>query len=327
MHDVPPDSVMEARMKADWLDVREYWSTSMEDSSAVDPRWRLASEHFEYYRESPTTPTGKKAGESALLLWQGIPAPDSVTSAIRHLKSDALIWPTGVQAVEQALARARRYDEAIPILDSLEDVVNVPVGRSALFMIQARMARNRSDTVAMRHDYEVVIKLNADRFDVQKARSALYELDSLRVGQSAPDFDAVSIDGDRIRLAELRGKVVLLEFWSTTCGPCMPLIPYIRALHEELPSEEFVAIGVADDDDMEVLRTFLAERGMSWSQIRQNNTFDDTGYLQMDPMMAAYNVFGIPRSFLIDRGGIIVAKDLRDEALDQATRDLVASGT
>jgi thiol-disulfide isomerase/thioredoxin len=321
-----PDSLMETRLREGWQEIRAYWNDQAESDpdGILDPQWHLASEFFDYYVAHSTTPTGIKAGETAFMMWGNLPAADSVESRIPLVGDDSPIWPDALLGLGNTYFRSDRSDDFRSLLHELKTSVTLDESRSAVHMQLASYAQRDQDTTAARGNYETVIELDANVFDVQKAESALYELDILNIGQFAPDIDAVTIDGEHIRLANLRGKVVLVEFWATTCGPCMPLIPFLAKMHEELPESEFALVGVTDDTDMEVLRSFLSDRGMKWPQIQQKNEFNDDGLLVQDPVLTAYNVFGIPRSFLIDRDGKIVAKDLRNEALDQATRDQVS---
>ena len=97
-------------------------------------------------------------------------------------------------------------------------------------------------------------------------------------------------------------------------------------LHERYEDADFQIIGITEDTDLEALGRFLKDRQMTWPQIQQRSKFEDE-VLQMDEVLAHYNVFWIPRSFLIDRTGRIAAKDLRGDALEEAVGRLVARRT
>ena len=147
-------------------------------------------------------------------------------------------------------------------------------------------------------------------------------MDSLEPGDLAPAFTAESLSGDPISLEALRGKVVVLEF---SCGLCIPEIPKLKQLHEDVSNAELQVIGISQDEDLSYLAEFLDERGMRWPQIQQVASFNEEQVLVQDPILKLYNVFGIPRSFIIDRDGRIAAKDLRGDELVQTVTQLVAA--
>lgn len=128
---------------------------------------------------------------------------------------------------------------------------------------------------------------------------------SFLLNQEAPDFEVRTLDGDRVRLSELRGKPVLLNFWASWCGPCRRELPSIVKLHEELKSDGLVVLGV-NDEGRDVAREYAAKAGLSFT------TLDDSRL----KLHRLYRVRNIPSMFLIDRDGKIVRflRGARDEA-------------
>ena len=158
-----------------------------------------------------------------------------------------------------------------------------------------------------------VLELNRDSVltgcqDIVENAQAYYnEIHSLQIGEPAPSFSATSITGKPIDLSEYRNKIVLLEFWSTTCGPCIKELPNLKDLYESLKErDDFVMIGVSLDTDIERVRRFIDERNIEWRQI-----FDD-GYGKISKR---YNAAFIPRTYVINKNGFIAYKDLRGENL------------
>jgi cytochrome c biogenesis protein CcmG, thiol:disulfide interchange protein DsbE len=121
-------------------------------------------------------------------------------------------------------------------------------------------------------------------------------------GTEAPDYHAVTLDGEPVSLAELRGEVVLLNVWATWCPPCRKEIPELQALHETYGVRGLRVVGVSGDaagtDGM--VRRFADQFGVTYDVLR-------------DPAERATSVFafqGIPGTVLIDRAGTIVWRHL-----------------
>lgn len=319
------DSTTEARLRQAWTDVREYWDLRREGEAtdADDPQRAYAKEFFAYYQEHPRTPTGMKAGQTAFMMWGNLGAAEEVDQAVQQVPSDSELWSSILNGVGNAYARNERWDDYVALLQRLEDELTHPMSRSELLLALAEHHGRGERPQQAKSYYDEVVSLEAHPFHVQKAESALYEMDSLNVGQVAPDFTVETIDGDTITLSDMRGKVVLLEFWATSCGPCLPEIPHLKAMNERFSDADFQIIGVTEDEDLKMLREFLEERQMTWPQVQQLNSFEDE-VLKQDEVLVRYNVFWIPRSFLINREGMIAVKGLRGDDLEEAVSKLVA---
>lgn len=137
------------------------------------------------------------------------------------------------------------------------------------------------------------------------------------IGREFPVFKEAGFDGEVVDLAAYRGKVVLVAFWATWCGPCMMELPNLQAAHGKHHAEGFEIIGINLDQDRERLAAFLKARKLPWPQL-----FDGRAWEGKLPQ--AYGVRALPASFLLDRQGKIVAKDLRGTALMQKVAELVA---
>lgn len=112
----------------------------------------------------------------------------------------------------------------------------------------------------------------------------------------APDFSIVTAAGEHITLDDLRGKVVVLDFWGTWCPPCVASVPSLRSLNKRYTKEpSFVLIGVSSDADEETWRKFTTENKMVWPQ-----------YWDRDRRIhRAFNVNAFPTYIVIDHEGIV----------------------
>ena len=126
----------------------------------------------------------------------------------------------------------------------------------------------------------------------------------LNVGDIAPAFETQTLDGQVLRLADYRGKYVLLTFWSTWCSACPAEVPELKAVFDAFGnSDRFVMMGLGLDDDAEAPKEYVAKHGMNWVQ-------GFLGKWRYTSVPAAYGVPGIPATFLIGPDGRVAAKKL-----------------
>ncbi len=119
-----------------------------------------------------------------------------------------------------------------------------------------------------------------------------------QVGDLAPEFEAVSLDGERtVSLADYAGQTILVNLWATWCAPCRFETPYLQSVYEENQDRGLMIVGISVDSHsaLDQVNDFLEEMGV---------TYD----ILLDPGMAstdAFLPFGYPASYLIDREGVI----------------------
>ena len=309
------DSSFQARIDAAWDVARTY------EGEASDSLWRaLAAEPFAYYREHPDTPTGRSAVRTAFMMWGNADAADEVEAALPHLGQDSDVWPDVLNGIGNAYARSDRRDEYAALLDSLEGRLTHPRSRTALLATLGGRALSDGRDAEARPYFEAVVALDADSFQVARAQGQLYEIDHLALGMVAPDFEAVTLDGDTLRLADLRGQVVLLDFWATWCGPCLPELPHLAAAHQAHGSDGFQLVGVSLDTDRAELEAMVDERDLAWTHVWQDGKWDG-GIARLYNLKGS----GIPQTYLLDRDGRIVAKNVRKETLVEAVAELMGA--
>ena len=135
----------------------------------------------------------------------------------------------------------------------------------------------------------------------------------------APDFSFTTLEGEYISLDDLRGKVVLLDFWGTWCPPCVESIPELRNLHKKYSKEpSFVLIGISSDRNEEVWRDFTVKNKMLWAQYRDKDR----------KIQSAFGVHAFPTYVVIDHEGIVRHQSVgmswnRAASLDDAIRKQV----
>lgn len=113
------------------------------------------------------------------------------------------------------------------------------------------------------------------------------------------DFVLNDLDGKPVRLSDFRGKVVMLEFWATWCPPCRQAMPDITALYEEYRDREFEIIAISLDESPAAVRKFIVEFDMKFPVVMDDHDIN-----------AAYKVYNIPTTVILDQGGNEVSRHL-----------------
>jgi thiol-disulfide isomerase/thioredoxin len=119
-----------------------------------------------------------------------------------------------------------------------------------------------------------------------------------------PSFSGLTVDGQKVSLSDYQGKVVLIDFWGTWCGPCRAALPELEIVYNELKAHGFEVIGIAADDQ-ETLKAFFDVKGLPWK-----NVVDGEGRLT-----EKFEIRGYPTTLLIDKQGKHVASNLRKPEL------------
>jgi thiol-disulfide isomerase/thioredoxin len=136
-------------------------------------------------------------------------------------------------------------------------------------------------------------------------------------GGLAPDLEFTDPNGKLIKLSSLRGKVVLLDFWASWCGPCRRENPSVVAAYNKFKDKGFDIYSVSLDQDKAKWISAIAQDGLVW----KSHVSDLKGW--QSQAAAKYGVQGIPAQFLLDKDGKIIAKNLRGEELSRRLAEVL----
>ena len=135
------------------------------------------------------------------------------------------------------------------------------------------------------------------------------------IGAKAPAFSAPTPDGDPLALSEALGKVTLVDFWAAWCRPCRAENPNIVRVYNKYTDKGFRVLGVSLDRNADDWKQAIADDNLDWQHVSNVRYFDEIAEL--------YNVSAIPASFILDENGVIVAKNLRGDALEEKIAELL----
>ena len=183
-------------------------------------------------------------------------------------------------------------------------------------MLYSQVLHDATKAAALTSQLKLDFKDTAFVTRLEKQAAAAAEAKSkqseLAAGKPFPDFSEKDLNGQPLSVGGLKGKVVLVDFWATWCGPCRGELPNVIAAYKKFHGQGFEIIGVSLDSDRAKLDDFLKKQdGMTWAQY-----FDGLGW--QNKLAGKYGVQSIPFTVLVGPDGNIIGTDLRGEALEPA---------
>jgi peroxiredoxin len=305
------DLDFEARMRGVLAEMQD-----VDNDEARSRQRAFAQEAFNYYRQNLETTTGGHAAETAFRIWGSIGTTEDVESALPAISMASPLWSTILNGVDNTYIRAGRREAYFELLVRLEPALTDPGARSEVLASLGRRyigSQQFDEALAL---FNQIVALDADQFQVERAKGYIYEIENLAIGDMAPDFIASTLQGNSLRLSDLQGQPVLLEFWATWCVPCIPEIAHLKQLEQVYGNVGLHIIGISMDANLMALEQLMEKEGISWVQVQQVEGMQGE-------IARLFNVQGIPRSVLLDKQGRIVAKDIRGDDLETAVAEIM----
>lgn len=166
---------------------------------------------------------------------------------------------------------------------------------------------------------ELVNRLNENypgTIAILQMKQQLDEMRVLSVGQPAPEIELPNPEGKTVKLSDLRGKYVLIDFWAAWCKPCRQENPNVVRLYNQYKDKGFEVFGVSLDRTKEDWVQAIAEDQLDWTQVSDLKYFNSVA-------AETYQIQAIPATYLIDPDGKIIAKDLRGPSLENKLAELL----
>lgn len=138
----------------------------------------------------------------------------------------------------------------------------------------------------------------------------------IKPGDKFEDFEQTSYKNEKVKLSDFKGKIVLLEFWASNCGPCREENPALVKTYKKYRDKGFDILGVSLDEKKEYWLAAIEKDGLIWDNVSELNGMRNSAAL-------IYGIRGIPDNFLIDRNGTIIDRNLRGEKLSARLEELL----
>ncbi len=169
---------------------------------------------------------------------------------------------------------------------------------------------------AARAEFKAFLAMAGSDSFLHERASRYVERPELARARMVPPFSLTTIDGRHISMDGLVGKVVLIDFWATWCGPCREALPHVRKIAQEFQGQPFVVLSVSLDSDDAKWRDFVGKNGMTWLQYRDG--------LWTGPIATQFDVKAIPATFSIDADGVLEDQHVGDENIEGRLKKMIA---
>jgi len=258
---------------------------------------------IKYGRELGEWKTAELAAEEMAAQAQG-----PRDAAIARYQLAVVLLEEGLQKHKEEIF-ARAHDE---ITKALAAYSNFP---DALFVDGRVLAQLKRDDEAKAR-FEQFVKAKPTE-DPNRGRALRFiSRPELARARMAPPFSVATLDGQRMSMDDLQGKVVLLDFWATWCVPCREALPHIRQVAKKFQGEPLVILSVSLDSEEQNWKNFIVKNEMTWPQYRDGSF--------SGPIAKMFAVNAIPHTFTIDADGVLQDEHIGDASIEGKLKKLLA---
>ncbi len=229
-------------------------------------------------------------------------------TAISHYQFAVVLMEEGLQKHKEEIF-ARAHEE---ISKSLAAYSNFPDAFYADGRVLAQLKRD--DEAKARFEQYAKTK---PAEDPNRRRALRYiSRPELARARMAPPFSITTVDGQRMSMDDLQGKVVLLDFWATWCVPCREALPHIRQVAKKFQGEPLLILSVSLDSEEQKWKDFIVKNEMTWPQYRDGSF--------SGPIAKMFAVNAIPHTFTIDADGVLQDEHIGDASIEGKLKKLIA---
>lgn len=249
------------------------------------------------------------AHEEASLLMNQVTTPDE-KAQVHQLTGDICMSEGGYRIFEKPFQDANNEFEAALALHPGQSACLYKDGLALAHLHQYDKAKER---------FEAYLQAASPQ-EIEYARAKLFLTQpELARKRTAPDFQLVTLDGKPIHMRDLQGKVVLIDFWATWCGPCKQALPHLKEIVEKFKDKPLVVLSISLDNDEGTWKYFVSHNGMSWAQYRDGG-FDG-------PIATRFGIKAIPTTFSIDINGFVQDRQVGDGKIEAELTHLLEAAS
>ncbi|WP_067149503.1 TlpA disulfide reductase family protein [Pseudotamlana agarivorans] len=220
---------------------------------------------------------------------------------------------------DEDLVKKRAKLDSDFIAETLKILSNYPDSYGTYFYIKNYMLRFDPLPVVEEAFNNLSDKIKNSK-EATVFKDEVEELKRSFVGGIPEDFTIPSLDGGETSLYQYRGKVLLIDFWATWCGPCIKAMPHIGEIYDEFHPQGLEVLGISYDRDDTKWRNFLKKNDyVVWDQASSLKEWKC-------PSAKTFAITTIPETILIDKKGVIVARGLQGDELESKIKELLAKG-
>ena len=212
------------------------------------------------------------------------------------LSEDLLKFPYGDRFMT-SLVYKKIDMSSKPTFQQQVEVIPADILKGQYVLARLSGARSYSDYQDMYNQYKQYFILKDQQ---ERAQAIAVKLADTKEGTQAIAFSYPDITGKKVSLADLKGKLVLIDLWATWCGPCKAEEPHWEKLNEQFKGKDIAFVGISVDQDKKAWDKYVPEKNLKGIQLHAGPGND---------LSAAYKVTGIPRYMLIDKKGNIITTD------------------
>ena len=230
-----------------------------------------------------------------------------------------------LQQVDGALTAAKAAEDLAAAFAQSQDPL-IASQASQFSSYAGRLYESKGEKDKAVENYERVAKLLAksDDEDVKASGEKLFgAVRHLNLLGSHVKIEGTLVNGKKFDWSKYKGKVVLVDFWATWCGPCLKELPNVKQTYEKYHDRGFEVIGISLDDDEQTLKEFLEEEQLPWPILFSSDP-KATGWEH--PMASYYGISSIPAAILVDREGKVVSLNARGVELGKMVAELTGAG-
>lgn len=225
---------------------------------------------------------------------------------------DAFFWKNFIDEMGQLILKYPDYPEWLTDIDLFIEGISLDFLSPEMKVPLWEHFRDITDRPDLFDNYPMIAQVHKKTKENLKALKAKEGFDGIQPLQ----MEFIAMDGKKVNLEDYRGKVVLIDFWSIRCAPCIQEMPHVRALYDKYREQGFEVIGISAEDNASEgrVKEIIQKQGANWPQLLDKSADVMVSYLSL------FNISSFPTVWLLNKEGVIVDRNARGNRLEPLIR-------